>query len=65
MIKNIKISFYFVIISSILWITFAINKYSEEANEPKNKNERPFRMLKLNELWEKALKVFTYQSFNY
>ncbi len=67
MIKNIKISFYFkfMIISSILWMSLAINKYSSEANEPKDQNERPFRMLKLNQLWEKALKVFIYHSFNY
>ncbi len=67
MIRNKKIIFYFnfVIISSILGITFAINKYSSEANEAKDENSRPFRMMKLNQLWEKALKVFIYQSFNY
>ena len=34
------------------------NKYSEELNDPNNiKYKRPFRMSKINLIWEKAHKV--------
>lgn len=51
----------FLILSGLCEGDKNYNKYSKDANEPakeeKLPNDKPFRMLKLNLLWEKAEKV--------
>ena len=46
---------FLLLLLSITSISYSLNKYSKEANV--RQTENPFRVLKLNELWTKAMKV--------
>ena len=57
MFKIILISYSLIIFSALIVISNGLNKYSKEANI--KQTDKPFRMMKLNELWSKAVKVRT------
>lgn len=46
-----------LVLSCLVILALAHNKYTKEANEDIFAKERPFRMQKLNIIWEKAKTV--------
>lgn len=46
-----------IVLFCLVILTLAHNKYTKEANEDIFAKERPFRMQKLNIIWEKAKTV--------